>query len=118
VEIRPGDIVRLKKEHPCGGDRWQVERVGADIGLRCLNCQHHILLKRSTFERRVKEFISRGAEPEAAKDRESEIEAELADLKGRWPPHSVPPSMWMELERLEEELEQIKRERQARTDAE
>ncbi len=59
MEIRPGDIVRLKKEHPCGGDRWQVERVGADIGLRCLNCQHHILLKRPVFERRGKEFIAR-----------------------------------------------------------
>jgi hypothetical protein len=60
VEIRPGDIVRLKKEHPCGGDRWQVERVGADIGLRCLTCQHHVLLKRPVFERRIREFISRG----------------------------------------------------------
>jgi hypothetical protein len=117
VEIRPGDIVRLKKEHPCGGDRWLVERVGADIGLRCLSCQHHVLLKRSTFERRVKELVPQGAGPEAAQDREREIEAELADLKKRWPPHSVPPSMWMELERLEEELERIKRERQAGTDA-
>jgi hypothetical protein len=55
---------------------------------------------------------------DAYKDREREIEAELADLKGRWPAHSVPPSMWQELERLEEELEKVKRERQTRTDAE
>jgi hypothetical protein len=54
---------------------------------------------------------------DAYKDREREIEAELADLKGRWPAHSVPPSMWQELERLEEELEKVKRERQTRTDA-
>jgi hypothetical protein len=60
MEIRPGDVVRLKKPHPCGSDQWQVVRVGADIGLRCLKCQHRVLLKRPTFERRVKEFISRG----------------------------------------------------------
>ena len=60
MEIRPGDVVRLKKPHPCGGDRWEVTRVGADIGLRCLNCQHRVLLKRPLFERRVNEFISRG----------------------------------------------------------
>jgi hypothetical protein len=117
MEIRPGDIVRLKKQHPCGSDQWEVVRVGADIGIRCLKCQHHVLLKRPVFERRVKEFISRGDEQDADKDREREIEAELADLKGRWPAHSVPPSMWQELERLEEELEKIKRERQTRTDA-
>jgi hypothetical protein len=114
MEIKLGDIVRLKKKHPCGSDQWQVVRLGADIGIRCLGCQRRVLLERPVFERRVKEFISRGAEPEADKDREREIEAELADLKGRWPAHSVPPSMWQELERLEEELEQIKRERQSK----
>jgi hypothetical protein len=60
MEISPGDIVRLKKRHPCGSDQWQVDRVGADIGIRCLKCQRRVLLKRPTFERRVKDFISRG----------------------------------------------------------
>jgi len=59
MEISPGDIVRLKKRHPCGSDQWQVDRVGADIGIRCLKCQRRVLLKRPTFERRVKDFISR-----------------------------------------------------------
>ena len=49
-----------------------------------------------------------------AGDRVEEIEAKLADLKGRWPAHSVPPSMWQELEKLEEELEKAKREVQAK----
>ena len=49
-------------------------------------------------------------------DRVKEIEERLADLKGRWPAHSVPPSMWMELEVLEEELEQIRKEKEE-TDA-
>jgi len=42
-------------------------------------------------------------------DRIKELEEKLADLKARWPAHSVPPSMWQELEELEEELEKIKR---------
>ena len=60
MEIRLGDIVRLKKPHPCGGYEWAVVRLGADIGIKCLKCQHRVLLPRSDFERRVKEFISRG----------------------------------------------------------
>jgi hypothetical protein len=59
VEIKVGDIVRLRKAHPCGSYEWKVVRVGADIGLKCLKCQRRVLLARSTFERRVKEFVSR-----------------------------------------------------------
>lgn len=60
MEIRLGDVVRLRKPHPCGSDLWQVVRVGADIGLRCQGCQHRVLLPRSATERRIKEFVSRG----------------------------------------------------------
>ncbi|MFH1015377.1 MAG: DUF951 domain-containing protein [Chloroflexota bacterium] len=60
MEIRLGDVVRLKKPHPCGSYEWEVVRLGADIGVKCLKCQHRVLLPRSDFERRVKEFISRG----------------------------------------------------------
>ena len=60
MEIRLGDVVRLKKKHPCGSYQWQVTRLGADIGVRCLQCQRRIMLERSVFERRVKTFISRG----------------------------------------------------------
>ena len=62
MEIKLGDIVRLKKPHPCGSDQWRVVRLGADIGIRCLGCGRRVLLKRPVFERRVKEFISRGGE--------------------------------------------------------
>ena len=47
-------------------------------------------------------------------DRIKELEEKLADLKGRWPAHSVPPSMWQELEELEEELEKARGETQAK----
>ncbi len=60
MEIKLGDVVRLKKQHPCGSYEWQVVRLGADIGIRCLKCNRRVLLERGIFERRVKEFISRG----------------------------------------------------------
>lgn len=60
LEIKLGDVVRLKKVHPCGGYEWQVVRLGADIGIKCLKCGRRVLLKRGVFERRVKEFVSRG----------------------------------------------------------
>ncbi len=65
LDIKLGDIVRLRKKHPCGSDEWQVVRLGADIGLRCLTCQHRVLLDRSTLERRLKGFVSRGQEPDS-----------------------------------------------------
>jgi hypothetical protein len=61
MEIKLGDIVRLKKKHPCGSDQWRVVRLGADIGIKCLGCQRRVLLERAVFERRVKDFISRGS---------------------------------------------------------
>lgn len=60
IEIKLGDVVRLKKKHPCGGYDWKVVRVGADIGIKCLTCQHRVLIDRITFERRIKAFVSRG----------------------------------------------------------
>jgi len=60
-EINLGDTVRLKKAHPCGGTDWQVVRLGADIGLKCLTCQHYVLLPRSVLERRLKSVVSRGS---------------------------------------------------------
>ena len=60
IEIKLGDVVRLKKKHPCGSYEWQVVRIGADIGIKCLKCQRRVLLERTVFERRVRAFISRG----------------------------------------------------------
>lgn len=59
VEICLNDIVRLRKPHPCGSFEWRVVRLGADIGLRCQKCSHRVLVPRSTFERRLKGFVSR-----------------------------------------------------------
>jgi hypothetical protein len=63
LEFQLGDVVRLRKPHPCGGFEWQVVRLGADIGLVCLTCQRRILLPRSDLEKRVKTFVKRGESP-------------------------------------------------------
>lgn len=60
VEFRLGDVVRLRKAHPCGGHEWLVDRLGADIGLRCGGCARHVLLDRRTLERRLVTFVARG----------------------------------------------------------
>ncbi|NWF77295.1 MAG: DUF951 domain-containing protein [Chloroflexi bacterium] len=59
IDIKLGDIVRLRKAHPCGSYEWEVVRVGADIGLKCLKCQRRVLLARSTFERRLKNVVAK-----------------------------------------------------------
>jgi len=59
LALQLGDVVRLKKPHPCGSYTWEVYRLGADIGLRCQSCGRHILLPRSELERRVKEVRRR-----------------------------------------------------------
>lgn len=66
IDIRLGDTVRLRKPHPCGGSDWEVVRLGADIGIRCLGCRRRVLLDRSVFEKRVKSFLSHGPEAEDA----------------------------------------------------
>lgn len=59
-EIHLGDVVRMRKPHPCGGSEWEVVRLGADIGIRCRKCSRRVLLPRSQFLRQVKALIGRG----------------------------------------------------------
>ena len=69
LELKIGDVVRLKKAHPCGGHTWEVRRLGADIGIACQRCQRYLLLPRSNLERRIREVIPRfqeGQEPPEA----------------------------------------------------
>ena len=63
--IALGDVVRLRKPHPCGGYDWTIVRTGADIGLKCATCGHRVLLSRREFERRLAKVLSR-AEPQSA----------------------------------------------------
>ena len=60
LELRLNDVVRLRKQHPCGSLDWRVVRLGADIGIKCCKCGRRVLLPRRELERRVKLFVSRG----------------------------------------------------------
>lgn len=57
MDLRMGDVVRLKKQHPCGSFEWEITRLGADIGLRCQGCGRRVLLARSKVEKRIKALV-------------------------------------------------------------
>jgi len=60
LELLVGDVVRLRRPHPCGGSTWLIDRLGADIGLRCQGCGRHVMIERRPLEARLVEFVSRG----------------------------------------------------------
>lgn len=55
MDIQVGNVVKMKKTHPCGSSEWQVLRVGADFRLKCLGCGHQIMIARTQLEKNVKE---------------------------------------------------------------
>lgn len=55
LDIQIGDIVKLKKPHPCGNYEWEVLRVGIDFRLKCLGCGHQVMLPRKQVERNLKQ---------------------------------------------------------------
>lgn len=52
-----GDIVQMKKSHPCGGNRWEILRTGIDFRIKCLECGHLVMLSRTKFEKGVKKIL-------------------------------------------------------------
>jgi len=60
VDYEVGQIVRMKKPHPCGDNRWLIIRVGMDFRIKCLKCGRSVMLSRRKFESKVKEIISSG----------------------------------------------------------
>ena len=57
MDIQIGDIVKLKKKHPCGSFEWEVLRIGADFRVKCRGCEHQIMIPRKTLEKSVKEIV-------------------------------------------------------------
>jgi hypothetical protein len=57
LELKIGDVLRMKKPHPCGGSLWTVNRLGADIGINCRECGRYVLLARSQLARRLKQVV-------------------------------------------------------------
>ena len=62
TRVNVGDRLRMKKKHPCGGDLWEVLRVGADFRLKCLTCGRVVMLDRDAFLKRRKSVVSRAEE--------------------------------------------------------
>lgn len=60
LELLLGDVVELRRPHACGAREWTVDRLGADIGLRCRTCGRHVLLERRALEGRLTRFVERG----------------------------------------------------------
>lgn len=56
LEYQTGDVVRLKKQHPCGTSEWEILRVGMDFKLKCTGCGHQIMLPRRQVEKNTKEI--------------------------------------------------------------
>ena len=52
-----GDIVEMKKPHPCGVNAWKVIRMGADIRIKCTGCEHSVLIPRLEFEKKMKKVL-------------------------------------------------------------
>lgn len=65
IKFYLGDIVEMRKPHPCGSHQWEVLRTGMDFRIRCLGCRHVTMLPRKRFERAVKAIVQRGEGAEA-----------------------------------------------------
>ena len=57
MDFNIGDIVKMKKAHPCGSDEWEILRVGADFRIKCKGCGHLVMLPRVKFEKNVKKIL-------------------------------------------------------------
>lgn len=55
MELNIGEIVKLKKPHPCGSSEWEILRVGMDFRLKCLGCGHQIMIPRKQVEKSIKQ---------------------------------------------------------------
>lgn len=56
-EFKVGDLVQFRKQHPCGGDIWEVIRIGMDFKVRCTTCDRLIMMPRRKFEKNVKKKL-------------------------------------------------------------
>ena len=54
MDIQVGNIVKLKKQHPCGSHEWEVLRIGADFRIKCLGCEHQIMIPRKQVEKSIR----------------------------------------------------------------
>ena len=63
MDVRVGDILEMKKAHPCGNKRWEVKRIGMDFRLICQGCGHELMIPRGKIEKNIRKII-REEEPQ------------------------------------------------------
>jgi len=56
-EYKLGSVVVMKKDHPCGTNEWEITRIGADIKIKCINCNRSIMISRIDFNKKIKKVI-------------------------------------------------------------
>ncbi len=64
MDVRVGDILTMKKQHPCGSNQWSVLRIGADFKMKCLGCGHEIMTARAKIEKNIKKITREGEQGE------------------------------------------------------
>lgn len=57
IKYSIGDIVRMKKAHPCGSYEWEIIRTGMDFGIKCRGCGRFVMLPRTKFDKGVKTIL-------------------------------------------------------------
>jgi len=62
MKLMVGDIIELKKQHPCGSKQWKILRAGMDFRIQCLGCNHQVMMPRLNLEKRIKKVLSQGEE--------------------------------------------------------
>ena len=60
MDIRLGDTLEMKKNHPCGSREFEVLRIGMDFRLRCLGCGHEMMLPRLKAEKNIRQILRDG----------------------------------------------------------
>jgi len=71
IRFELGDVIQLRKAHPCGSDQWEILRTGMDIRLKCQGCGRVVMLPRPQVERGMKGFVRRNEPPRTAEDNQS-----------------------------------------------
>lgn len=68
MQFSVGDIVQMKKAHPCGSNQWEVLRTGIDFRIKCCGCDHMVMLPRVKFEKNVKKVLVSASEKEQTQE--------------------------------------------------
>ena len=62
MDVRPGDVLQMKKPHPCGGKEFLVLRAGMDFKIRCRGCGHEVMVPRLKCEKNIKKILRESTE--------------------------------------------------------